>query len=341
MLITVRGRVAMDPTAVPLAASMQTGREDCFAQVLQQAVDGDAPTRVDDRNPEPEPVEEQAPEPENEREPSPAPEAAEAPPDPTANALAADPTQPGPTSTPAPADVHEAIRRGEPERQATAGKGADSPRTSKHTIEPLVAAVVLHTAQGQTPVAPFVPGQRGVTAVGGVSGAATPTRGTELPRGAMPLRAPAPAATLRSAAPPTAELFEQARESVFQQILMKLDRDGGEMRLRLQPPELGQLDLRLVVEDGNRLTLTIAADRDDTAQLLQRHLDELKHTLQPAGLEISGASVQTRSEFARDHGGAFGQEPRHAFDGTDDEPPTTADRRRLGYVSATGLDFWA
>lgn len=342
MLITVRGRVAMDPTAVPQAASMQTGRDDSFAQVLQQAVDGDAPTRVDERNPRSEPADEPAPA----KEPEPTREREDDDEAPVAAAHAApnDATPAGPTEAPAAADVTETIRRGEPERQATAGKGADSPRTSSSPIEPLFAAVVQYTAQSPTPATPFVPGQRGVAAVTGASATTAATRGTEMSalRSAPPLRAPAATAALRTPTPATAELFEQARDSVFQQILMKLNGDGGEMRLRLQPPELGQLDLRLVVEDGNRLTLTIAADRQDVSQLLQRHLDELKHTLQQAGLEISGASVQTRSEFAREHGGAFGRETGEgAHADVDDEPTAAVDRARLGYVSATGLDFWA
>ena len=113
------------------------------------------------------------------------------------------------------------------------------------------------------------------------------------------------------------------------------------VRVRLQPPEFGELDVRLVVENGNQLNLTIAAERADMTQLLQRHLDELKHSLQAAGLDVAGASVHTRGEGSRDgardqrgQGGVFAGD-------TDEQAAATTTPRLGGYVSAEGLDFWA
>ncbi len=339
MLITVRGRVEMDPMRVPQAASMATGSDDAFEQVLQQTVAADET-----------PVAESGP-----RESEPDADLDEATtatlartedelelPAETASNESLDDTTTMTTGGRA-ADVTESIRRGEPERQETAGKGTDSPRTSARTVEPLLAAVVQHNAGANN--APFVVAGSGerTGAIGGVRAGDAATRGTGglQARTTAPLRAPAVQAPYRANEAASAELLEQARDSVFKQILMKLSDDGGEMRLRLQPPDLGELDLRLVVEGGNRLNLTIAADRQDVAGLLQRHLDELKTSLQQAGLEVTGASVQTRSEFAREqrqrdaeqHGGHAGAAPQQLT--------TTNDRQRGGYVTATGLDFWA
>jgi flagellar hook-length control protein FliK len=134
-------------------------------------------------------------------------------------------------------------------------------------------------------------------------------------------------------------MLEQARDSVFKQILMKLNGDGGEMRLRLEPPDLGELDLRLVVEHGNKLSLTIGAERPDLAQLLQRHLDELKQTLQAAGLEVTSAQVETR-----EHGGSreWRDQPASGGQRSHDDQAESAPQmlRRAGYVTAEGLDFW-
>src|SRR5690606_25045264 len=119
---------------------------------------------------------------------------------------------------------------------------------------------------------------RAITAVGaaaraGTAPAAAPAIAEQRP--AMPLRTAATAASYRTTAPAGAELLEHARDSVFKQILLQLQPDGGERRLRLEPPDLGELDLRLLVENGNRLSLAIAAERADLAQLLQKHLAEL------------------------------------------------------------------
>lgn len=341
MLITLNGRVELDPMQVPRAASMATGRDESFAQVLQQAIARDDEPAAHAARPEPE---DEAP-PENAVPTAPASE-----PDAEVGALlvedaaqyaASDPT-PSHTAV-GPADVTENIRRGEPVRQETAGKGADSPRTSApRTGEPLLAAVVQQKAAA--PNAPLAAsGARGVAAVGSASATSAPTRGIDAAaaRPNAPLPAPAIQAPYRADTAASAQLLEHARDSVFKQILMQLRDDGGEMRLRLQPPELGELDLRLVVESGNRLSLQIAADRSDIAQLLQRHLDELKHTLQQSGLEVTGAHVQTRSEFARE------QRERDGRSADGDARPTTMPCEptlatpHRGFISATGLDFWA
>ena len=346
MLTTLHGHVELDPMRIPLAASMSTGRDDRFEQVLQQTVAADEAATTaaepDDREqlastdetpPVTEPVRD---------------EAEELPPEPRS-----DSTEPQSADPLATSHAHlgesaadEPIRRGEPERQETAGKGTDSPRTSPtpRSSEPLLVAFVQHSAQ--TPSAPLpVEAGRGVGAVDGVRATgSTPARGVEtLPqRASATLRAPATTASYRTSSTASAELLEQARDSVFKQILMQLTGDGGEMRMRLQPPELGELDLRLVVANGNQLNLTIAAERADMTQLLERHLDELKQTLQQAGLEVTGASVQTRSEFAREQRArdeARGDGQRAA---TDIAPPAPTDLPRSGgYVTATGLDFWA
>jgi flagellar hook-length control protein FliK len=245
-------------------------------------------------------------------------------------------------------DVTDSIRRGEPERQETAGKGPDSPRTSSRPAaagsEPGPAAPSLPTGSANTTtngvaigpaaqpaVAPAVTARSGEALVRGVDGPAF--------RPSTPTRAPAVQAGYATSSAASAEMVERARDSVFRQILMKLTGDGGEMRLRLEPPELGELDLRLVVEGGNKLSLSITADRPDVMQLLQRHLDELKQALQQNGLEVTDAHVEAKSQDARrQHGQHAGDAPA---DKAPERAPTPRSQRSGGFITATGLDFWA
>jgi flagellar hook-length control protein FliK len=343
MLTTLRGRVEMDPMAVPLAASMAVGRDDRFEQVLQDTVA--APTTeatVSGERAEaapaadPAPVDTPADEPRERAEPETRDDPTGAMDDPLATSHAAAPTT---------AEVTDHMRRGEPERQETAGKGPDSPRTSKPSVEPLLAAVMNHGHQA--PAAPFVvaAASPGIAAVSGTRTAGeTALRGGEVlaPRANAPLRAPGTTATYRTDNVAQAQLLDQARDSVFKQILMQLTGDGGEVRMRLEPPELGELDLRMVVEQGNKLSLTIAAERQDLQQLLEKHLDELKQTLQQAGLEVTSAHVQTRGEFAREQQ----QRQQSGQDGAEAAPTTTkpsatTDLRRAITIGGSGLDFWA
>lgn len=333
----------MDPMAVPLAASMSVGRDERFEQVLQDTVD--APAAVE---PEVRDDAELAPasEPESESPPSEEPrDRAELEPYTDQTGAAADPMSTSHAAGSPAVEVTNNIRRGESERQETAGKGTDSPRTSKPNVEPLLAAVMQHGIQPPTAAITVGTATGSVAAVGSARASGETTlRGSEGPaqRANAPLRAPGTTATYRTDNAAQAHLLDHARDSVFKQILMQLTGDGGEVRMHLDPPELGQLDLRMVVEQGNKLSLTIAAEREDLQQLLEQHLDQLKQTLQQAGLEVTSAHVQTRGEFAREQQ----QRQQASEDGTAavpaaTKPSTTTDLRRAITSSGSGLDFWA
>lgn len=344
MLTNMRGQVEADPMRIPAPSRMTPEGAESFARHLDRAAQTE---------PAAEPVPEPAKAP---VEPAAEPRAAErakeadgeprehvevgAQSDSDSDTAAAAAAQQGAQSP----DVTQALSRGESERRESAGKGPDSPRTSRSpgaTAEPLIAAVLQQGAQDRgVAVAPTGPA---VTAIGAAKAGEAPTRGIDaaFARPSLPTRAAAVAPGYRANGAVSAELLEQARDSVFKQILMQLDGDGGEMRLRLQPPEFGELDLRLLVERGNKLSLTIAAERADVTQLLQKHLDELKQTLQASGLEVTDAQVHQRSA-----GGARDERPfadRDRYRGDDDAADATAANAALrrGYVTAEGLDFWA
>lgn len=236
-------------------------------------------------------------------------------------------------------DVTESIQRGEPEQASkTAGKGTDSPRTFTPTSEPLVAAAMQNQNAGQAgpaiaqaqpqttnPARSVEPTMRG--SINGTTQNKTAPKAADV-QGAYSARTAA-----------QAQMLEQARDSVFKQIMMKMHGEGGEVRMRLEPPELGQLDLRMTVESGNKLSLTLSADRSDINQLLHRHLEELKQTLQANGLEITDAEVQTRSEFESQQAQRDAHEGAVASGESADE--TDSAPQPQGFVTSEGLDFLA
>jgi flagellar hook-length control protein FliK len=340
MLTTLRGHVELDPMSVPAPAAPQSGRENSFHDMLQNAVDAeprpapgtrepvapteapvvDKPAAKDEADPEPADVEQSVDHTFDEQ-------------DPNASHVA--------EQVAATADVTETTRRGEPVRQETAGKGADSPRTSSRTMEPLIAAVVVHGATQPANGPVVAAAQSGVQGITGAKAAGDgPTRGIEgaWQRANTATRAATVAAGYRTTSASSAQLLDQARDSVFKQILLKLTPGGGEMRMKLEPPELGELDLHMIVESGNKLSLSIAAENKDMTALLQRHMDELKQTLQSAGLEVTDAQVHTRGEGSRSQQHDTNSPQHHG----DDE--AAAARNHLpklgGYVTAEGLDFW-
>ena len=63
--------------------------------------------------------------------------------------------------------------------------------------------------------------------------------------------------------------------------------------IRLDPPELGRIEVRLDVDrDGSVTTTHLIADRSDTLDLLRRDASGLERALQDAGLKTADNGLQ-------------------------------------------------
>ena len=67
---------------------------------------------------------------------------------------------------------------------------------------------------------------------------------------------------------------------------------SNQFDIRLDPPELGRIDVRLDVDSNGQVTTHVTADRADTLQLLQNQQPQLEQALQQAGLKTTGDSLQ-------------------------------------------------
>ena len=108
------------------------------------------------------------------------------------------------------------------------------------------------------------------------------------------------------------------------------------------PPELGRLNLQMVVEKGAVLQLSIAAERPEVLMMLDKHMSELRQMLTQQGLDMSGADVHT-SLFEHRDGDGSQADAGDGGRGTDNdklEAEAPSHLRRAGYVTAEGLDFW-
>jgi hypothetical protein len=354
MSVARLGRIEADPMGVPVAASMQLGLREPFAQHLDAMVAA-APARAPaapappaDRAEQRRARDDDAPHRDDDAAataPAPTPaDAAAAPADPSAPAALAA----GCTQNPV---------KGEPARRIPDGEGADSPLTSPPRGEPALpaAAAAAATAPMGGAGAPALAGtavgpaaaiarvDAGANAGANAGGGATPAAG---PAAATTAKAAAAAAGYRTLTRQAVQLDEQAADSVFRQILFKLDKDRGEMRVHLEPPELGRLDLRLQVERNGDLRLSIGAERGDLAALLQKDLQPLVQALQLQGLHVVQAEVHAQARGDGNRGerapdGAHGRPDRSRGDGGGDGDTAALPRIGTGYVTAQGLDFWA
>jgi flagellar hook-length control protein FliK len=62
--------------------------------------------------------------------------------------------------------------------------------------------------------------------------------------------------------------------------------------IRLDPPELGRIEVRLDVDRDGNVTSRMIADRADTLDLLRRDASGLERALQDAGLKTSDNGLQ-------------------------------------------------
>ena len=117
---------------------------------------------------------------------------------------------------------------------------------------------------------------------------------------AQTLSVPAPAgqpaahAAATAAAPPpqTPAAAPVPLAGVAVAIAARASAGTNHFAIRLDPPELGRIEVRLNVDKDGRITSHLVADRKDTLALLQRDVSGLQRTLQDAGFKTADNGLQ-------------------------------------------------
>jgi flagellar hook-length control protein FliK len=131
-----------------------------------------------------------------------------------------------------------------------------------------------------------------------------------------------------------------AAAQVAREIVRRFDGDNTTFELRLDPPELGRVEVRLDVSRDHRVTAVISADSPHALTELSRHARDLEQMLNDAGLQLSdsGLSFDLRqgSEERADSGNASSS--GRAADGGDDAPQQISTAARpLGFERWRGV----
>ena len=74
---------------------------------------------------------------------------------------------------------------------------------------------------------------------------------------------------------------------VSREIVRRFNGESTRFELRLDPPELGRVEVRLEVSRDHRVTVVVGADSPQALVELSRHARELEQALQSAGLELT------------------------------------------------------
>jgi flagellar hook-length control protein FliK len=102
--------------------------------------------------------------------------------------------------------------------------------------------------------------------------------------------APATTAVSASSATSTAALVPVAGLAVA--IAVRAQAGNNQFDIRLDPPELGRIDVRLDVDRDGQVTTHVTADRADTLALLQNQQPQLEQALNQAGLKTADDGLQ-------------------------------------------------
>ena len=145
--------------------------------------------------------------------------------------------------------------------------------------------------------------------------------------------------TQSGAADASAQRAAPAAAQVGREIIRRFNGANTQFDLRLDPPELGRVSVRLEVSRDHRVTATISAENPQALAELARHARELEQSLQSAGLELAdnGLSFDLR-QGERDERTTSGERAGADASGMlapEDEVPVIAPRAR-----PVGFERW-
>jgi len=100
------------------------------------------------------------------------------------------------------------------------------------------------------------------------------------------------AASLAVPTPPAATAAAVPFAGIAIEIASKALSGKNHFDIRLDPPELGRIEVRLQLDRDGNMTTRMIADRSDTLDLLRRDASGLERALQDAGLKTADNGLQ-------------------------------------------------
>ena len=153
---------------------------------------------------------------------------------------------------------------------------------------------------------------------------------------------PANAGATASASPNTAAAVPIAGLAVA--IAARAQAGSNQFDIRLDPPELGRIDVHLDVDGDGQVTTHMTADRADTLQLLQSQQPQLERALEQAGLKTADNGLQFTlrdQSFAGQNNGSSPQQNNSAqlVIPDPDLPPVSATQIYSRVGRGSGVDI--
>jgi flagellar hook-length control protein FliK len=175
--------------------------------------------------------------------------------------------------------------------------------------------------------------QQGGDAGGAVKASADAVQNLGL---ASPANSTTPAASVPSQPQAPAQTAAVPLSGLAVEITTQAHAGNKHFEIRLDPPELGRIDVKLDVDRDGNVSTRLVVDRSDTLDLLKRDASALERALQQSGLKTSDNALEfslRQQGFARDDTAA--QTGAQLIIPDDDPAPLEA--MRQGYGRLLGL----
>ncbi len=248
-----------------------------------------------------------------------------------AAAAAADPAPAAPTDTPlAPPD--DAAKSGVVTTDTTISRPAAATHATADVTTP-------DTGNKPADAAPASPATNATTSPTSADNAQPPA--------APPLQA-APVARTALAAYQTPVQQVNLPQVAFE-LVRQFDAGNTRFQIRLDPPELGRIDVKLDVDKSGTVNARMTVERPETLDLMQRDQRALQQALQQAGLDAGKTNLEfslRQNPFAQQGGmaGGHGNQPGYAggnaTPGSDDASADVAVNIYRGTASASGVNLF-
>lgn len=125
------------------------------------------------------------------------------------------------------------------------------------------------------------------------------------------------------------------------QISRSVQNGTDSFQIRLDPPELGRVDVKLEIAHDGRVSAVVAVDNDQTLQMLLRDQGVLERALQEAGLKTDSGSLNFSLSQGGERDEAPAQQGQHANGARDQRVAATAEAAapQPVYLSDRALDL--
>lgn len=94
---------------------------------------------------------------------------------------------------------------------------------------------------------------------------------------------------------PEDRFVDQNVDRIITGMKSDLTSNGGTMKIRLDPPHLGQLQIDVSMDEGT-LTASFQTSNEEATRLLSHSMQQLKHSLEAAGVNVDRIQVRQISE---------------------------------------------